>query len=115
MCPFPASSLCARIYSRRKTAGGFFHHDPFLVVGIELVHEESWKIYMYVDRLSGRWRCWALTITVSEFIMRMLYTSWRSYFSCIGYEKSSSSSGYGSSSCWLALLETVSLTSSSAG
>ena len=34
-------------------AGGSFNHDPFLVVGAELVHEESWKIY--VDRL-----IWAL-------------------------------------------------------
>ena len=36
-----------------ELAGGSFHHDPFLVVGIELVHEESWKIY--VDSL-----IWAL-------------------------------------------------------
>ena len=27
-----------------ELAGGSFHHDPFLVAGVELVHEESWKI-----------------------------------------------------------------------
>ena len=53
VCPFPASSLYARICSRRRTCWGSFHHDPFLVAGVELVHEESWKIN--VDRL-----IWAL-------------------------------------------------------
>ena len=32
-----------------ELAGGSFYHDTVLVVGVEPVHEESWKIY--VDRL----------------------------------------------------------------
>ena len=32
-----------------ELAGGSFHHDPFLVTGVELVHEESWMINL--DRL----------------------------------------------------------------
>ena len=36
-----------------ELAGGTFNHDPFLVGGIELVHEEGWKIN--IDRL-----IWAL-------------------------------------------------------
>ena len=33
--------------------GGFRYHDPLLVSGVELVHEEGW--WIYVDRL-----IWAL-------------------------------------------------------
>ena len=33
-----------------ELAGGSFHQYPFLVAGVELVHEESWKIN--VDRLT---------------------------------------------------------------
>ena len=48
-----------------ELAGGSFHHDPFLVVGVELVHEESWKIN--VDRL-----IWSLeTLGLDDYSVRV--------------------------------------------
>ena len=29
-----------------ELTSGSFNHDPFLVVGVEFVHEESWKVFV---------------------------------------------------------------------
>ena len=65
-----------------ELAGGSFHHDPFLVVGVELVHEKSWKIY--VDGL-----IWSLeTLGLDDHSVGIHHADVLDFMEVIGYEKS---------------------------